>query len=543
MTYSPNNQNEFFAAFAGALTGIGIGSRPITSADPSIYSGPTSAAFAFAVEFDTLWGDGSPDSYQLIAIGLACQCYWQNRGATSTDPTDYEIECAAIIAAIQEGELQLEAENIYVPDTDTWLQNTDIYWDPQAGLDTAAGNTSNTPVQTFAEIIRRYGTDSPILPYGQSLVIHQLSSQSIGTDPVFFAPKLSNGAQAWILGSLQQQGNSFVAGTVTQPVRTGPGSLGTVAGLPAGAAAGMVLYDVTRNSYSSIVSMNGSTATICQVLLGNAAVQSPPAPQSLTDTIATFATGDTMTLNVLPLCNLRQWQPYATDNQTSNNNITGSARIQFLNIADSSGGGISRFVHASRSVDAILCMCKIPGRLVLASEEGGIGSSGSFVGGCYVLGCDIGDSTVITGGNVYLQGGVYRGVVSLIGGNTNFLADPICLTSVVLENASAQLYGLYIASSLILEYGSVFALTNNGISQLWGPGSMIVQTASTCWAPGGLTFAQALLNSGGLFLGAATTGTSYTAGVWTDGITLTPANLDTHGGLQNPRTGARYATN
>jgi hypothetical protein len=538
-----NNDTEFLAAFAGALTGMGIAERAVSSTNPDDYQNLTKAAFAFATEFDSLWGSESPDSYQLIAIGLACQGYWINRSSVSVDPTDYEIECAAIVTAIQEGKTYLLSQNIYIPDTNTWLQNTDIYWDPQEGSDNALGNTSNTPVQTFAEIIRRYGTDSPILPYGQSLIVHQLSTQNPGTDPVFFSPKLSNGAQAWILGTLEQQGNSFVAGTVTQPVRTGPGSLGTVAGMPAGAAAGMVIYDVTRNSYSSIISMNGSTATICQVLLGNAAVQSPPAPQTLTDTIATFSSGDTMTLNILPLCNLRQWQPYATDNQTSNNNITGSARIQFLNIADSSGGGISRFVHASRSVDAILCMCKIPGRLVLTSEEGGIGSSGSFVGGCYVLGCDIGDSTVITGGNVYLQGGVYRGVVSLIGGNTNFLADPICLSNIILENASAQLYGLYIASSIILSYGSVFALTNNGISQLWGPGSMVVNTASTCWAPGGLTFAQALLNSGGLFLGAATTGTSYAAGVWTDGVSLTPANLDTHGGLQNPRTGARYATN
>jgi len=44
-----------------------------------------------------------------------------------------------------------------------------------------------------------------------------------------------------------------------------------------------------------------------------------------------------------------------------------------------------------------------------------------------------------------------------------------------------------------------------------------------------------------LMLAGATTGTAYSAGVFTDGVAITPANLDTYNGLFNPRTGARYA--
>jgi hypothetical protein len=41
-------------------------------------------------------------------------------------------------------------------------------------------------------------------------------------------------------------------------------------------------------------------------------------------------------------------------------------------------------------------------------------------------------------------------------------------------------------------------------------------------------------------MGTSTTGTKYAAGVWADGITITPANLDTNDGLQAPLTGARF---
>ena len=61
MTFSPNNESEFLTAFAGALSGIGIAGRPVLSANASNYVGPTAAAYAFAVEFDAIWGSASPD--------------------------------------------------------------------------------------------------------------------------------------------------------------------------------------------------------------------------------------------------------------------------------------------------------------------------------------------------------------------------------------------------------------------------------------------------------------------------------------------------
>jgi hypothetical protein len=58
----------------------------------------------------------------------------------------------------------------------------------------------------------------------------------------------------------------------------------------------------------------------------------------------------------------------------------------------------------------------------------------------------------------------------------------------------------------------------------------------------GATWANAL-KMAALKLDGATTGTSYASGTFTDGRSLTSANLDTYNGLQDPRSGARFATN
>ena len=53
---------------------------------------------------------------------------------------------------------------------------------------------------------------------------------------------------------------------------------------------------------------------------------------------------------------------------------------------------------------------------------------------------------------------------------------------------------------------------------------------------------NAALTTGTLKLGTSTTGSYYTSGtgLWTGGVTITPANLDANNGLQDPITGARF---
>ncbi len=78
-----------------------------------------------------------------------------------------------------------------------------------------------------------------------------------------------------------------------------------------------------------------------------------------------------------------------------------------------------------------------------------------------------------------------------------------------------------------------------GTSCVWGSGAVEVMGGGALTKGIANTWAQTLPVAT-LQLDGITTGTSYAAGVWTDGIALTAANLDLHNGLQNPRTGSRY---
>jgi len=55
------------------------------------------------------------------------------------------------------------------------LANTGIAWDPVAGNDNASGAPGNA-VQTWDEITRRFGNDSPTLDPGKNAIINKLSA-------------------------------------------------------------------------------------------------------------------------------------------------------------------------------------------------------------------------------------------------------------------------------------------------------------------------------------------------------------------------------
>jgi len=188
---------------------------------------------------------------------------------------------ATTIAAVS-GSWVLQTSAGPVPGTPAynpaWYALTAIYWDPSnvSGLasDANSGATAILPVLTWAEIIRRYGSVSPIFNDGQSVTFHKLSPQpNSATDPVFFSPYLSGGGQAVLLDTLQLVQAAFVSGVVTPKNIAIGGSLLTIATMPAGTVAGQLVYNTTRNSYAFVDSVVGTTATMQQPL--TAAVATP----------------------------------------------------------------------------------------------------------------------------------------------------------------------------------------------------------------------------------------------------------------------------
>jgi hypothetical protein len=479
----------------------------------------------------------------------------------------------------------------------TWYAATNIYWDPAGtagGNDANTGITSGSPLLTFAEIVRRYGSPTPTFNYGQSVTINQLTAQPAGQDPVFFAPRVSGGGQANLVGTLIAVATTFTGGAVTAKVRGGPGTLLQVATMPGSAAAGQLVFNSTRGSYAFIDSMSGSTATMQQPIPST--VLAPPTSLPTPSEDNTWTTGDTLATFTCPSCNLKMWRPISGD-LTSGGQPSGGW-VQFITVADSSGAGTSEYTLAADGING-MAGCNFPGRVNIA-YFGGRGD------GAYLFGCTLtGTATILSGMPSSIFGGGYKaGITAQCGGGFNMDGDVIVHgTSTV--NGFMQIGAFYGDGTLSIGEGLVTLKAIFEGAFLWGSVAVAVQAGCTFLNAAG-TFAANLLTSGALRLGANTTGyTSPSGGTFTlNGVTqvnvagtfpagapiamslntvgstpgtaapyfsaaqianqfsiksptasandvynwealpasvsITAANLDTNNGLQDPATGARY---
>lgn len=414
------------------------------------------------------------------------------------------------------------------------LAQTDWYWDPAAGSDEAAG-TVGLPVKHFAEITRRLGnTNAPVMPYGQSITVHQLTAQPANTDPVFFEPKLSGGGQAILLSTLIVLQTAFVGGAVTAKVKGGPGTRLQVAAMPAGVAAKQLLFNQTRNSYAFIDAMAGAVATVQQPIAA-AGLTTPNVPAPVEDN--TWTTGDTFIVYDCPLLNLGLWSPVAIDENVGASKAS-IGWVQFARIADSSGTIASIYGHVNRAVANVLSCCRVDARLVISSVSG----RGSQA---YVIGCTMASICEAQSGGSLIFGGGIAGGYQSVGGAAN-LQGNVAIHGVSVIAASQVTITAAFCDNIITVQGALIIL--NAAGALWGsvsinngPGGVVMNQNGPA-----TTWVQTLLTSGTLQFGSSVgTGSAYVgAGVFTDGISLTPANIDAGGaggpGLVDLKTGARF---
>jgi hypothetical protein len=411
---------------------------------------------------------------------------------------------------------------------------TDWYWDPQAGSDEASGLVGQ-PVQHFAEIVRRYGTVAPRLPYGQSVTIHQLTPQTANTDSVTFEPFLSGGGQAILLCTLTVLQAPFTGGVVTAKVRGGPGTRLQVASMPAGVAAKQLVLNTTRSSYAFVDLMTGSTATMTQPLTA-ASLTTPNVPGPVEDD--TWATGDTLEVFDCPLCNLTLWSPVAVDENVGATKAS-VGWVQFARIADSSGANASIFGMGSRCVANVLSSCRIDMRSDFTCANG----RGQAT---YALGCDFTGLVQVLAGFASFQGGTLRGGVT-----TNVSAaifgNDVYIHAAFQNGGLSELSHVFCDAAIIGTNGVGGILTALTSAALWGTAGVNLAAGGQFINASGTTWVLMLLTNGALQLSGLGTGSVYVgAGVMTDGVAITPANIDAGGGaglpgIFNPRSGARYA--
>jgi hypothetical protein len=364
------------------------------------------------------------------------------------------------------------------------------------------------------------------LNYGQNLTVHKLSAQAAGVDPVFFFPRISGGGYAALVDTLVVFSGPAAAGTVTLLNKAGGTDL-TVAGMPAGTAAGMLVFNSAGGSYAFVVSMSGSTATMTQ-----------PISTSLATTIGiptlalgtNWATGDTITVYNKPnATNLKAWRPTGGDVGSS----AGVSWVQFTQVVDSSGSGASEYPCVNDCASTVFSCCYIAPRLQLGTVNG----RGQAL---VILGCF---SNVVI--NYSAECEFYAGIVAgsftqqgvgvILDGNLIIVGLLNIVATTTIGSAHIMASGIQFTAGAVLRVSAT----------LWGQGGLNLSPGCVYENTSGTTFAASLLTSGALTFGATGTGSGYVgSGVFTDGITLTPAHIDTGAaggaGLQDILTGARF---
>lgn len=378
-----------------------------------------------------------------------------------------------------------------------WYDATDIYWDPVAGDDSNGGLDSGHPVQHFSEIVRRYGSDSPILPFGQSVTIHQLSAQTAGQDPVYFAPRLSGGGQAVLLVTLQVLQAAFVGGVVTPRVIGAPGTRLQVAGLT-GAAAKQYVFNQTRNSYASIDSVAVGVATMGQPLTAaSVAVPATGTPAPTEDN--TWATGDTYIIYQRQLTNLIAWDPVGADISAGNKQSCGW--VQWARIPDAQGSANDRTPHTCRTCFTTLSDCQVDGTIVCSTRAG----SYQLIGGDYT-----GNVRAVAGNGTH-SGGIYRAGLNHFAGTLTWQAG-----IVLHSNVNIKTPGIFTTGDVFSD--GTWNIGNSGAGelywsgQIWGSFSVVLSAASACINASGGAWAANFLTSGTLKFATLTTGTPPSVG-------------------------------
>ena len=189
---------------------------------------------------------------------------------------------------------------VYVAAADGPTQQTQTAWFvSSAGSDDNAGNTSGTPLATKAEILRRWGTNTPTLT--ANVVITYLTADTGTTDPGIFRPIINGGS---LLHTAPLPAASFTGtlNAVTAKVPASNQILQSTFTTTTGAiAAGMLLVNSTRGNSRAFVQRNVSG--------GNWQLSQPntPYPGSgfpANTEVNTWASGDAITGYVLPNVNL-----------------------------------------------------------------------------------------------------------------------------------------------------------------------------------------------------------------------------------------------
>lgn len=518
------------AAFVSGLGPfINVGAAPY-NADPT---GATDATAAFQAALDLAYKTG-----QLVYVPEPSASYLINGNLVPSSTAHYAASAVLPLVATSPQVLysgaraarpanqtlvlnQAPGQGAYNP---AWFALTTIAINPGAGSDAASGAPGD-PLNSWAEVIRRYGSKEPTMPIGQVTTYTFQASSGIG-DPIFFEPRVSYGGQCILVATPVLVATQAIT-VSTSKARGAPGTLLvlTLASCPAGIAAGwLVVNNSSATPSQALVDSVGATVVMQQPQTTASLDNLNGVPAPVEDD--TWASTNSCSFYTLLSLNVKRWQPVGGDASSAGHPCGGW--IFSASITDSSGTGASTFPFGNTSLVNVLVNCVVAPKLLISNQGGSINKP-------LFLGCTMLANTTTTSGAPVFYGGALNGATLGLGA---FLTNDVIVHGTVNQDAGGVSIGNVYSDGTFAIFS---AATVSGT--FWGSYACTVNPGAFFYNATGSTFVlKALLTSGALKLGTATTGTSYTpgTGLWASAINITPANLDANAGLQDPITGARF---
>lgn len=379
--------------------------------------------------------------------------------------------------------------------------------DPVSGNDAADGTTSGTPVQHFAEIVKRWGTPTPLLR--QDTTVTFLSDQPDFSDPVAISASVVGSTGTFTLrGGLTAQAGASGTFTTVTPRNRATATRWTITDSSKTGAfwtpfVGMLVHDTTADAWFCVTAdLGGGSAEITEPM--QSAVGNP------TPAYAAIANGDAYQVFAPIKVNLVEFAvPTSSGNAPVVEHVwaTGPS-FGILN------AGFSFFSE-----------CRVDTLLSPASSESFLNAANSYLFGVESDGC------TVVGGAIVSELSVIWGAESVIDGDCVVLAPALAVEGTLVVGAGYFANALSVPNlgslggadgTLIVSGGAIY-----GTAAFWGPAALGAHVGGDVQYTG--SAAAAFLNTGGMTLDGQTTAFSVdlTSGAWTPGVNVTPANLDT----------------
>lgn len=395
------------------------------------------------------------------------------------------------------------------------------------------------PCSTLAEVVGRWGTDSPKLP--QSTTIQFLSDDT--SEPIVLRPTMVGAGPTnfGLLGSYVTVSTGTL-GTVTPKARNTRTLLQANLGAPP--TVGTFVHDTTRSIRATVFSAAGNVATLTQPFAAFAlaipgASLSPPAE------VDTIATSDAFALERPVSVNLQRVEVTFVGSNNAGLTLSSVLWIQALRAIDPTGPGATNQFVGTNGGNGVVVDDVFDGAAVLN------GDSGYLLSALNPVFTNPGYTTFLKTGAAVVGGGSLSGY-TLWGAGDGFTQDSILMGGIGADAESpgttfflgtTYVTGVIQVGTLGFFPSTVTLFADGANAGLWGSASIAVRAGGAFYKSAAVSsFATALANlTGAITIDGASTASNYVGGTWTSGVTISPTNLDAHGGLVNPVSGSRIA--